>query len=214
MRITKFGHACVRIEYDGRVVVIDPGSLTAREAVDGAGAVLVTHQHPDHLDLDNLRATDAPVFTIAAVAEAIAAAAPEVHERVTVVSPGEEFEAGLPVRAVGEWHAPIHRDLPRFANSGFVVAAGVRNAYHPGDSFTLPDTEVEVLFAPVSGPWTKLGEVIDFARDVGARRTLAVHETLASEAGLHLVDNLLEAALLDRAQDYQRVAPGEDMDLS
>src|SRR5680860_431519 len=57
MRITKFGHACVRIESDGQVLVIDPGSFTDREAVDGATGVLITHEHADHFDADNLGAT-------------------------------------------------------------------------------------------------------------------------------------------------------------
>ena len=90
MRITKFGHACVRVEYDGAVVVIDPGVWTEAGAVDGAGAVLITHEHPDHYSPDNLRATDAPVFTIEAVAEQIREHAPDVADRVTVVTPGEE----------------------------------------------------------------------------------------------------------------------------
>ncbi len=63
MRITKFGHACVRIEHDGRSLAIDPGWFTDPEAVDGVGAVLITHEHPDHYDPTRLRATDAPVFS-------------------------------------------------------------------------------------------------------------------------------------------------------
>ena len=108
MRITKFGHACVRLEHDGHVLVVDPGAFTDMEAVDGATAVLVTHEHLDHLDLDRLRATDAPIWTIEAVRKQIADGDPAVAERVTVVSPGEQFDAGLPVTAVGELHAVIH----------------------------------------------------------------------------------------------------------
>ena len=37
----QFGHACVRIEHEGHVVVLDPGVFTEPEAVDGATAVLV-----------------------------------------------------------------------------------------------------------------------------------------------------------------------------
>ena len=58
MRLTKFGHACVRLEHDGQVVVLDPGAFTEREAVDGATAVLVTHQHLDHLHLECSTAPD------------------------------------------------------------------------------------------------------------------------------------------------------------
>src|SRR3954468_18532760 len=106
MRITKFGHACVRIEHDGQVVVLDPGVFTDPDAVDGATAVLVTHVHPDHLHPDNLRATDAPVFTVGQVAEQLAADAPDVAERTTTVGVGGAFSvggpAGVPVRALGE----------------------------------------------------------------------------------------------------------------
>ena len=50
MRITKFTHSCVRLEGDG-VLVVDPGEFSERSALDGADAVLITHEHPDHLDL-------------------------------------------------------------------------------------------------------------------------------------------------------------------
>lgn len=210
MRITKFGHACVRIEHDGQVLVIDPGSFTEREALDGATAVLVTHEHADHIDLEHLRASDAPVFTIDAVAKQTAAA-PEVHERVTVVTPGQEFDAGLPVKAVGEWHAVIHEEMPRFYNSGYVIDVGGTSVYHPGDSFTEPGRPVDVLLLPVSGPWLKLGESVDFARAVGAPRNLAVHELVSSDIGLALADGRLGAMLEQRGLGYERVPSGSDM---
>jgi L-ascorbate metabolism protein UlaG (beta-lactamase superfamily) len=209
MRITKFGHACVRLEHDGQALVIDPGSFSEREALHGATAVLITHEHADHLDLDHLRATDAPVFTIDAVAEQIAQA-PEVRERVTVVTPGESFDAGLPVQAVGEWHAVIHEDMPRVYNSGFVVTAGDTTVYHPGDSFTTPGQDVDVFLAPVSGPWLKLGEAIDFARAVGAPRNFAIHELITSDPGLALTDGWMEEMLGARGLGYKRVPSGSD----
>ena len=64
MRFTKFGHACVRIEHAGAVVVLDPGGFTEAGAVDGATAVLITHEHPDHYDAGHLRRTDAPILSL------------------------------------------------------------------------------------------------------------------------------------------------------
>ena len=211
MRITKFGHACVRLEHDGQVLVVDPGAFTESEAVDGATAVLITHEHPDHLDVDHLRATDAPVFTIEAVRAQIADAAPDVAERVTVVSPGQQFAAGLPVTAVGELHAVIHEDLPRIHNSGYVVDVGATRVYHPGDSFTPAGGPVDVLFLPIHAPWSKISEVIDFGRSVGASRSVAVHDGLLNDTGLAVVGRNL-AALLGDAH-YERLEPGTDLDL-
>lgn len=211
MRITKFGHACVRLEHDGRVVVVDPGVFTGVEALDGAGAVLITHEHADHYLPDHLRATDAPVFTIDAVAARIREDAPDVAERVTVVAPGEEFDAGLPVRAVGELHAVIHPEFPRFFNSGYVLTLGDRKVYHPGDALTEPGEDVDLLCVPVSAPWMRASEAIDFARAVKAPRNLAIHDRVYSEAGLGIVDGHMNAFLPKEGLEYLRIADGEDL---
>ncbi len=87
-----------------------------------------------------------------------------------VVSPGQQFDVGLPVTAVGELHAVIHQDLPRFHNSGFVLDVAGTRIYHPGDSFTPAGGPVDVLLLPVHAPWSKMSEVVDFAREVGAHR--------------------------------------------
>src|SRR5262245_18447722 len=102
MRITKFGHACVRIEYDGQAIVIDPGMFTDPDAVEEADHVLITHQHYDHWDAELLRRCDAPIHTIVAVEEQIRDEAPDVAERVSVVSAGDTLDLGLPVQVVGE----------------------------------------------------------------------------------------------------------------
>jgi L-ascorbate metabolism protein UlaG (beta-lactamase superfamily) len=211
MRLTKFGHACVRIAHDDHVLVLDPGSFTQPEAVEGATAVLVTHEHADHLDVDHLRATDAPVFTIAAVARAIADAAPDVAERVTVVRPGETFDVGVPVRAVGEKHAVIHPDYDRFDNSGYLLDLGDQRVFHPGDALTGPDEPVDLLLAPVCAPWLKIGEAIDFARAVGAPRSLAIHDRVYSDLGLGMADQHFRRLLGDD-QEWVRLADGADLD--
>ena len=211
MRIVKFGHACVRVEHDGVAVVVDPGVFTEVGALDGADAVLITHEHADHYLPDHLRATDAPVFTIDAVAAKIRDEAPEVAERVTVVRPGEEFDAGLPVRAVGELHAVIHPEFPRFYNSGYVLTAGDRKVYHPGDALTAPEEEVDLLLVPVSAPWMKASEAIDFARAVKAPRNLAIHDRVYSEAGLGIIDGHMNAFLPDAGQEYVRLADGAEL---
>jgi L-ascorbate metabolism protein UlaG (beta-lactamase superfamily) len=210
MRLTKFGHACIRVELGTTVVVVDPGGWTAPEAVDGATAVLLTHEHPDHVHPDHLRRTAAPIWTIEAVARLLRDQAPDVAERVTVVAPGEAFDAGLPVRAVGERHAVIHPDLPLFDNSGYLLDADGTIVFHPGDALTGPGRPVDVLCAPVSAPWLKASEAVDFARSVGAARNLAIHDRVYSEEGLGIVDGHF-GRLLGEHQSYVRLAEGTDL---
>ena len=211
MRITKLGHACVRIEHDGVTVVIDPGVFTEPGAVEGADVLLITHEHPDHWTPDHLRATDAPIWTIGAVAKKIGDDAPDVAERITVVAPEESFDVGLPVRAVGELHAVIHPEMPRFDNSGYVLTLGDTRVYHPGDALTLPGEEVDVLLVPVSAPWMKASEGVDFARTVKAPRNVAIHDRVYSEAGLGIIDGHMNAFLPKEGLEYVRLADGKDL---
>lgn len=212
MRITKFGHACVRVQHDGATVVLDPGVFTDVGALDGADAVLITHEHPDHYLPDHLRATDARIFTIDAVAARIREDAPDLLDRVTVVGPGESFEAaGLPVRAVGELHAVIHPEFPRFHNSGYVLTLGAEKVFHPGDALTGPGETVDVLLVPVSAPWMRASEGIEFAREVRAPRNVAIHDRVYSEAGLGIVDTHMNAFLPKDGLSYVRLADGDDL---
>jgi L-ascorbate metabolism protein UlaG (beta-lactamase superfamily) len=211
MRITKFGHACVRIESGGHTIVIDPGGFTEPEAVDGATAVLITHEHADHYSADHLRRTDAPVHTIAAVAAKIREDVPEVAERVTIVAPDQQFDPGVPTMVVGEKHAVIHPEMQHFDNSGYLLQVEDLTIFHPGDSLTLPGVHVDLLLLPVSAPWLKISECIDFARDVGAQRSLAIHDKVYSETGLKMVDAHLSRMLGERAQTFVRLQPGHDL---
>jgi L-ascorbate metabolism protein UlaG (beta-lactamase superfamily) len=212
MRIIKHGHACVRFETNGHVVVVDPGVFTSPEAVEGATAVLVTHEHSDHWTPDLLAATDAPIFTIAAVADQIRAAAPAAAERVTVLSPGDRFTgAGVPVTVVGEKHAVIHPELPHFDNSGYLLEIEGTTVFHPGDALLTLPTAPDILLLPVSAPWLKISECIDYARDVGAAKSVAIHDAVYSDAGLGIVDGHLGRFLAPRDQGYVRLRVGQEL---
>ena len=212
MRITKFGHSCVRLSVESGDLVIDPGVLTRPEAVDGAAGVLLTHEHPDHWTVDHLRAADAPIWTIAAVAQQIREADPEVAERVTVVEPGQVLDAvGYEVRVVGRKHAIIHPELTHFDNSGYVVTAAGTSLFHPGDSFELPGQDVDVFCAPVSAPWAKMSELLDVARDVAAPRTLGIHDGVYSDFGLAIADDRFQAFTAQHGGTYSRPTPGTDL---
>ena len=213
MRIIKHGHACVTLATTSATVVIDPGMFTEKDALEGATAVLITHEHPDHWTAEQLAATEAPIFTIAAVAEQIRAADPAIGERVTVVAPGERFSPApeVSVTAVGVKHAIIHPELPHFDNSGYLVEADGKSVFHPGDALTTLPAAPDVLLLPVSAPWLKVSECIDYAREIGAVRSLAIHDAVYSEAGLRIVGSHLERFLAARDQEYRHLQVGEEI---
>ncbi|MFD4738028.1 MBL fold metallo-hydrolase [Streptomyces virginiae] len=198
MRITKYTHACVRIEQDGRVLVIDPGTWSEPAALAGADAVLVTHEHVDHVDVLRLAGLGVPVHAPAD------ADIPGLD--VIEVSSGTEFSAaGFRVRAVGGRHASIYGGLPDCANLGYVVDDAV---YHPGDSLHVPEQEIETLLVPVQGAWLKMVEVIDFVKAVGPRRAFGIHDAQINDRGLGSVNGWLEQ---ETSHGYRYLRPGESL---
>lgn len=205
MRLTKYGHACVRLEDGDRVLVIDPGTYSEMESLSGATAVLISHEHEDHIDLDKLKAAreSNPALTVH-THPALAAA---LGEDVTAVEPGDTFTAaGFTVRAVGGEHAEIIDGLPGCPNIGFIVDG----IYHPGDSLFVPAEAVDTLLVPAAGPWLKLREVIEFVRAVRPARAFPIHDVQLSDVGLDHFDQWLDG---QGGADYSRIPLGEFVDL-
>ncbi len=207
---TKKSHACVRLEKDGRTLVIDPGGFSEDDAALGADAILVTHEHPDHFDEARLRTgleanPAAEIWTLKSVADQISAAFPG---RVHTVGHGDTFTAaGFDVQVHGELHAVIHPDIPRITNVGYLVDGSV---FHPGDALTVPDQPVQTLMLPVMAPWNKISEVIEYVREVKPLRAYDVHDALLTDLARPIYDNQIGAL---GGTDHLRLTPGETADL-
>jgi L-ascorbate metabolism protein UlaG (beta-lactamase superfamily) len=207
MRLVKYTHSCVRLEHDGGVLVIDPGEWSEPEALVGASAVLVTHEHVDHVDAARVGAALAadPALTVF-TNSAVAAQLGEPADRVVTVAPGDTVAAaGFGVRVVGGDHAEIYEGLPGCANVGFVVD---ERLYHPGDALFVPEGDVETLLVPATAPWLKLAEALDFVRAVAPARVHPIHDAMLSDIGLFIVDRWFD---MKAGTDYSRIAVGESI---
>jgi L-ascorbate metabolism protein UlaG (beta-lactamase superfamily) len=213
MRLTKLGHSCVRLEKDGAVLVIDPGMFSdPAAALDGATAVLVTHEHPDHLDEDAIRAalSSDPGLTLWAN-QSICAQAAGFGDQVHEVRHGDALEvAGFDVHVYGADHALIHQDIPLVVNTGFLIDSEL---FHPGDSFTIPEDPVHTLLVPISAPWLKAGDMIDYFRAVAPARGYAIHDAILNDAGLALFSRMLSVAAAPTQAPVSRLDPGTTLDL-
>jgi L-ascorbate metabolism protein UlaG (beta-lactamase superfamily) len=205
MKFTKKLHSCVRLEKDGRTLVIDPGAFSEEDAAVGADAILITHEHADHFSEERLRAgleanPGAEIWTLKSVADQISAAFPG---RVHTVGHGDTFTAaGFDVQAHGELHAVIHPDIPRITNVGYLVDGRV---FHPGDALTVPDHQVETLLLPVMAPWSKISEVIDYVREVKPQRAYDIHDVLLTDLARPIYDNQIGAL---GGSEHLRLTPG------
>jgi L-ascorbate metabolism protein UlaG (beta-lactamase superfamily) len=195
MRITKYTHACVRLEHEGRVLVIDPGIWSEPTALAGADAILVTHEHADHVDVARLAELDIPVYAPAD------ANIPELD--VIDVREGQDFTAaGFRVQAVGGRHAFIYAAQPDCANLGYIVDETI---YHPGDSLHVPEHPIETLLVPAHGSWMKTKEAIDFIKAITPQRTFAIHDAQINDRGLNSVNGWLN----QETNGYKYLKPGD-----
>jgi L-ascorbate metabolism protein UlaG (beta-lactamase superfamily) len=192
VKLTKYQHACVAFEKEGSSFVIDPGSFSQDAAgiIAGAEAILITHEHFDHLHEAAINEALAARPDLRVYAPASLAATFGAHpDQFTAVSAGDELKvAGFTIAVHGTTHAVIHPDIPTIPNVGYLVDGTV---YHPGDAYFVPDATVTTLLLPTSGPWMKLGEAADYVRAVRPERVVQIHEMLLSEIGQNLAGTLL-----------------------
>ena len=187
MRVTHLGHACLLVEIADTRVLIDPGSFAQGfEELRDLDAVVVTHQHADHLDQERLTALlranrQAAVHADPQTAELLDTAGVDV----VTLSQGNDLILGpLTLTPVGELHATNHDGVPRPTNVGVVLRAdGEPSLYHPGDAYDGVPGNVDLLAVPVNAPWAKVSESIDFVRRVGPTGIIPIHDALVSEVG-------------------------------
>lgn len=210
MQITHLGHSAVLVESDAARILIDPGNFSdSWHGLTDLDAVLVTHQHPDHLDPAQIPALLAanPGVRVLVEPSIVGLAGDTLPDLpgVVALAPGEQTAVGdLLVEAAGGEHAVIHRDLPTIGNVGFVLRSeGQPTVFHPGDSLATIPAGVDVLAIPVYGPWAAMKETVDFVRAVGALEAFPIHDGLLNERGFGLITGRCDAMTSTRVLDLR-----------
>jgi L-ascorbate metabolism protein UlaG (beta-lactamase superfamily) len=177
MRISKYGHACLHVVDGSASILIDPGTFSQGfETLSGLTAVLITHQHPDHVDPQRLpgvlRAN--PNATLYADAGSVGTLA-DAGIAATPVATGDVLDVGTTVEVFAGDHAIVHRDIPVIPNATYLIGGRL---FHPGDSLTVPDRQVDILALPTSAPWMAVKEAIDYFRAVNPKVAIPIHDKL------------------------------------
>ncbi|MGE3448916.1 MAG: MBL fold metallo-hydrolase [Microbacteriaceae bacterium] len=209
MELTRYDHACVVLEQDGRRLVIDPGSFTRPlGGLRGVVAVVITHEHPDHWteeQLAALRAGSPGMRVLGPDGVALAVSG----QPVETVRAGDAVEVEVfRLEFFGEKHAVIHSSIPVVDNVGVLVDDAF---YYGGDSYTEPGRPIPVLAAPVGAPWLKIGEAMDYVLAVAPERAFAVHDRPLSEVGLRMQRDRLAWAATQGGGSFLELEPGETL---
>jgi L-ascorbate metabolism protein UlaG (beta-lactamase superfamily) len=181
MRVSKFIHACLLVEKGIDRILIDPGkfsfldSRVSVERFDGVAAILVTHSHVDHLDVERLRAivdrTGAEVHAGSEIASKIRSDGFEVR----AFDDGSRRIGSFDVRAIPAPHEAILSPmLPQ--NVAFVID---ERLLHPGDSYAASLDAcrgIPLLALPIMAPWTTEPVTAAFAGRLAPKRAMPIHD--------------------------------------
>ncbi len=156
-------------------ILTDPGNYNVSPEVGEIDAILITHEHQDHLYVESLRAVlgknpEAKVFSHVGVGKIL----DEAGIAYSLIADGETVVVkGVSIESSGSAHACIHHDLPAVQNTGFFID---ETLFYPGDSFHNPNKNIAVLALPVAGPWMKLEEAIEYTKLIKPKVVFPVHD--------------------------------------
>ena len=206
MNIFKYDHSCIVIEKNNTRLVIDPVEIkTKLPHLDFVKAIIVTHSHPDHFNaqvIDKIvkRNPGVVIFTTEDNMQNLPTA--------IVVKHGEKRNIGeFIIEFFGANHAPIDGNRIPCQNIGFVVDNMFVN---PGDSFDIPPIPNPfVLAVPISGPWVKIIESMNYIRQLQPSKVLPVHDAILSDYGLPIHNNWISKACIEVNAQHYPIKPGE-----
>lgn len=176
MKITKFGHSCLLIEEGGVKILIDPGAYsTMQNYAKNVDAILITHEHGDHFNLDSLEIIinnnpGVKIYTNSGVGKILQ----EKNIKFELLEDGQKTEIkGVVVEGVGKTHALIYPGVPSIKNTGYFIT---NRLFCPGDALTNPNRPVEILALLVNSPWLSTVQAIDYAKKIKPKISFPVHD--------------------------------------
>lgn len=213
MKITKFEHACLILDNGTSSLVIDPGSFTnLPEDLPNISCVVVTEEHMDHFNLENIQKIlaknpEAKIFSTANVAEQLS----EANISCQAIQGEQQSEVGgFQLRLKEADHAVIYQTSPCR-----VLTLQVDEVlYYPSDSFVPTENTVQVLALPTSGPWHKVSESIALADSVEAQHVLVTHNGLYNDTGNSVTNNFTSSNIADKQKEYVFLKTGETKEFS
>ncbi len=204
MRLTKFEHACFAIEKDGKMLIIDPGVFTKDlGAIENVIGVVITHEHQDHFDVNALGGIVSHNPNVVIFADHSITQQLGDTMKTHAVTSGDNVNIGpYDLSFYGGKHALIHSSFPDVINLGVIINGTL---CYPGDSLTQPDRKITVLALPVSAPWMKVGDAIDYVTAVQPEFVFPTHDAISSETGKAMVDEMLSPAVTAYGGKYSRI---------
>ncbi len=179
-----YGHGSLMIESGGQRIYIDPYSKAADYSrLPKAALILITHEHPDHLDPSAIRLISTPSTTIILNA----ASRKKLGEGTAMANGESKTVGGIAVEAVPAYNITPGRDNfhPKGRDNGYVLTIGGTRIYVAGDTEDIPEMKnlksIDVAFLPMNQPYTMTPEQVAHAAAMFTPRILYPYHTGATD---------------------------------
>lgn len=188
--IRRLADSCLLVSDDAGATLIDPGVFAYRaddidlESIGDVSRILITHEHADHVSPEFVQWVLDRGSDIAVHANDAVAALLEPHD----IEVSDRDPAGVSSEDV------LHEMIPTGAtppNRSFTIDGLLT---HPGDSYQ-PTSSAPVLALPLLVPWGSMTQGVEFARRLGPRQVVPIHDFYTSPSGRQWVATLAKKVL-------------------
>jgi L-ascorbate metabolism protein UlaG (beta-lactamase superfamily) len=155
------GHGTLMFEFQNKVIHVDPWSQFADyKKLPKADIILITHQHPDHLDnaaIKSIMKKNTKTIVNGAVFE--------ILKKGMVMKNGDKSKVeGIVIEAVPAYNTTSDRlnFHPKGRDNGYVLTIGKKTIYIAGDTENIPEManlkNIDIAFLPMNQPYTMTPE--------------------------------------------------------
>lgn len=160
VKLTWLGHDGFRIQ-DGHVIYIDPFKIES--GGPKADIILVSHEHFDHCNVEDLDKVASPNTIIVAHSQSKNELSKVKAKEVKVIKPGDKINIGdvsieaVPAYNINKFREPGKVFHPKEDGKlGFIVTVKGVRIYHAGDTDHIPEMKsirADIALLPVSGTY-------------------------------------------------------------
>jgi L-ascorbate metabolism protein UlaG (beta-lactamase superfamily) len=154
-------HACIRIQYDGKEIQIDPVSKLGNRSINYAAMpkadyIFVTHEHADHYDAAALKTLSADKTQLVMNKRCA-----DMFGSGKVMANGDKLQlADVSVEAVPAYNSTVGREQfhPKGRDNGYILTIDGLRIYIAGDTEDIPEMAqikaIDIAFLPCNQPYT------------------------------------------------------------
>lgn len=158
-------HASIRIDFDGKEIMIDPVTKLGNKTIDytampKADYIFVTHEHGDHFDMDALKklTKDGTQVVLNQVCKGMYGDGQAMSNGETLELDGIKVEA-VPAYNTTEGRTQFH---PKGRDNGYILTIDGLRIYIAGDTEDIPEMadikDIDIAFLPCNQPYTMTTE--------------------------------------------------------